>query len=95
MSKLKLHDIYQAPRAILSGVVQLRTGHGRFGVYFRKMNITEESLYCACGAHDTIDHSLLNCPLTQQNRHFLGPYSIDTECLASVLDWRERSLFFL
>ena len=66
-----------APRRILSKIVQYRSGHGLVGAWRQRISRGEdmEEFNCPCGTLQTIQHILKECVLSETRRHFLREVS--------------------
>lgn len=73
------------PRNVLSKVIQLRSGHGDFGSYYKRWQIHPEKYKCPCGAEDSTLHKLTSCNRLEAKRNILRESSpiLDT---AELLD---------
>ena len=65
----------KAKRSTLSRVTQMRTGHGRFGEYFRRFNVQNVEYYCDCSEGnilETVEHIIRDCPKNEDARKNLA-----------------------
>lgn len=63
------------PREVLGRLVQVQTGHGAFGEYYRRFHINED-IACPCGdALQTRVHILTECPLYEDYQYILRQVS--------------------
>ena len=75
--KKKYSTFLSAPRPVYSRIVQMATGHGYFGEYFKRF-VPSNPVTCTChevsGAPPVIqtrDHILRSCPFFEQDRYSL------------------------
>jgi hypothetical protein len=70
-----------APRRILSKIVQYWSGHGLVGAWRQRISRGEdtEEFNCPCGTLQTIQHILKECVLSETRRHFLREVSLTLE----------------
>ena len=76
--KSRAETFLMAPRPVYSRIVQMATGHGYFGEYFKRFVPSNPTL-CTCheisGAPPTLhtrDHILRSCPYFERDRHSLS-----------------------
>jgi hypothetical protein len=69
----------------LSRVVQLRTGHGALGSYFKRMGVSERNHNCKCSQPETVDHVLKDCALCESGHGYLRETSPKLD-LSALLD---------
>ena len=62
-------------RHTFSKLLQLRTGHGVLGKYFRTRGIDERDHNYECGQLETADHILNECPLHHAEKDLLRKVS--------------------
>ncbi|KAF8289135.1 hypothetical protein DL93DRAFT_2123290, partial [Clavulina sp. PMI_390] len=81
---------------ILARVLQCRTGHAFIGSYYDYFNIPEPTL-CPCGAFQTRNHILPNCPRFDDFRPILKDKKgrIDLEDLLGTSKGCKRLIRFI
>ena len=62
-------------RHTFSKLLQLCTGHGVLGKYFRTRGIDERDHNCECGQLETVEHVFKKCPLHPEERDLLRKVS--------------------
>jgi hypothetical protein len=74
MTQLRLKwTLRDAPRRILSKIVQYLSGHGLVGAWLQRIVRGEgtEEFHCPCGTLQTIQHILKECVLCETRMQFL------------------------
>lgn len=80
---------WKSPRKILSKITQMRTQHGAFGIYFKRMKTKNKEYDCTCGEpEEDVAHILLDCERYKKNRKILTKVSPELD-LKVLLDTKK------